>query len=156
MGQWTKEHLLDAWQHYESVVERCGKSNDWNDYADLFTEDGRYVDDVDPDRNSREEIRDWITGIYTNPVARAVRTFVTKWFIVDEERGWVIAEFDNIWDDPGNGQVFSFRNYTLMKYAGDYQWCFQEDQYNPQKRMEAGMGWMQARQAVKKSVKETV
>ncbi len=48
-----------------------------------------------------------------------VRTFVTKWFIVDEERGWVIAEFDNIWDDPGNGKVFSFRNYTLMKYAGD-------------------------------------
>lgn len=150
MGTWSKEHLLEAWAYYEDVVERCGKSNDWSEYADLFTENARYVDDIDEGRNSREEIRKWLKDIYTNPVAQQVKTFVTKWFIVDEDRGWVIAEFDNIFDDPGDGGIYSFRNYTLMKYAGDYKWNFQEDQYNPAKRMEAGLGWMAAKESIDK------
>ena len=147
MGKWSKEHLLDAWQHYEEVVERCAKSADWNEYADLFTEDARYVDDVWEVRNSREEIREWLNECFSSYPGKALRTLVTKWFIVDEDRGWVIAEFDNILDDPGNGEVYSFRNYTLMKYAGDYKWSFQEDQYNPEKMMEAAKAWMEAKEA---------
>lgn len=146
MGEWSKEHLLEAWEDYESVVEKCGKDVDWNAYADLFTDSAHYVDDIDEDRKSREEIRAWLNGKFDSPVGAAVRTFVTKWFIVDEDRGWVIAEFDNIFDDPGDGQVYSFRNYTLMKYAGDFKWSFQEDQYNPEKMMEAGLGWMKAKE----------
>ena len=53
------------------------------------------------------------------------------WYLVDEERGWVVCEWRNRMRDPGNGEISEEKNYTRLKYAGNMQWSFEEDIYNP-------------------------
>jgi hypothetical protein len=33
--------------------------------------------------------------------------------------------------DPGDGSIHQAYNFTLLKYAGDGKWSYEEDIYNP-------------------------
>ena len=46
MGKWARDEIEGAFRHYEEVVEKCGRSVDWDAYADLFTEDAEYYDEM--------------------------------------------------------------------------------------------------------------
>jgi hypothetical protein len=48
--------------------------------------------------------------------------------------------------DPGDGSVHQAYNFSLMKYAGDGLWSYEEDIYNPSHFVEMLNGW-QARKA---------
>ena len=38
----------------------------------------------------------------------------------------------NVMRDPGDGTVFECPNLTVLHYAGEDRWAFQEDVYDPQ------------------------
>lgn len=43
--------------------------------------------------------------------------------------------------DPGDGSVISATNISIITYAGNGQWCRQEDIYNPLRFLRAAMKW---------------
>jgi hypothetical protein len=65
---------------------------------------------------------------------------------VDVERGWVVLEYRNVMNDPGDGRDYQEKSYTRLKYAGNKQWRFEEDIYSPL-RMRAMLDrWLDARE----------
>ena len=48
--------------------------------------------------------------------------------------------------DPGDGSLHQEYNFTLLKYAGDMKWSYEEDVYNPAPFGEMVAGWMKRKQ----------
>ncbi|RMH67551.1 MAG: nuclear transport factor 2 family protein [Actinomyces sp.] len=131
MGRWTRQELEDAFAHYREVARRAGTSGDWNEWADLFTEDATYVEHHFGTFGGREAIRRWITTTMSEWPNSEMVHFPVEWYVIDEERGWVVCQVWNRFADPGDGSVHQAHNFTLLKYAGDGLWSYEEDVYNP-------------------------
>ena len=43
----------------------------------------------------------------------------------------MFSEVQNTMRDPGDGSVHQRPNITILKYAGDGLWSYEEDAYNP-------------------------
>lgn len=67
--------------------------------------------------------------------------FPVTWYVVDEERGWIVAEIMNRMEDPGDGSIHEAANLSVLHYAGDGQWSHEEDVYNPNNFMAMIQGW---------------
>ena len=50
--------------------------------------------------------------------------------------------------DPGDGTIISATNISIVTYAGDGQWCRQEDIYNPLRFLQAGIKWCRKAEAL--------
>ena len=57
--------------------------------------------------------------------------FPIDWYVVDEERGWIVCQVENRMEDPGDGSIHQGANITILHYAGAGQWSYEEDVYNP-------------------------
>ena len=73
--------------------------------------------------------------------------FPIEWYIIDEERGWVVCHVWNRMEDPGDGSIHQEYNFTLLKYAGDNRWSYEEDIYNPMRFGAMVAEWEAARKA---------
>ncbi len=71
--------------------------------------------------------------------------FPIEWSVIDEERGWVVCQVWNRMSDPGDGSLHQAYNFTLLKYAGDGKWSYEEDVYNPKHFQDMIAGWLEAR-----------
>ena len=47
------------------------------------------------------------------------------------DKGWVITEIPNRMKDPGDGSIHETPVITVLAYAGDGKWSYEEDAYNP-------------------------
>ena len=54
-----------------------------------------------------------------------------EWYIIDAERGWLVCQVWNRMADPGDGSLHQEYNFTLLKYADNGLWSYEEDVYNP-------------------------
>jgi hypothetical protein len=61
----------------------------------------------------------------------AMPEFPIGWSVIDDDRGWVICQVWNRMADPGDGSIHQAYNVTILKYAGDGRWSYEEDIYNP-------------------------
>jgi hypothetical protein len=129
MGQFSRDELRQALEVYEQMLVRCVKSWDWNEFADQFTEDALYIEHDLGTFHGREEIREWILKLMGSGPAR-FEAFPTKWYFIDEEKGWVLGCFENRKPDLGDGKEYTADSWTMLKYAGDGKWSYQEDMYN--------------------------
>ena len=96
--------------------------------------------------HGREAIYDWIQSTMNEPAALEMTQFPIEWYVIDEERGWVVCQVWNRMNDPGDGTVHQAYNFTLLKYAGNNQWSYEEDIYNPAKFQDMMLGWAAAKQ----------
>jgi ketosteroid isomerase-like protein len=131
MGKWSREELEDAWRRYQESVVDVGKTWDWSSYADHFTEDAKYVEHALGNMEGRENIREWIVSTMNTFPGSEMPLYPTTWHAIDEEKGWVFSEVQNTMRDPGDGSVHQRPNITILKYAGDGLWSYEEDAYNP-------------------------
>ncbi|MEE2678968.1 MAG: nuclear transport factor 2 family protein [Myxococcota bacterium] len=151
MGRWTREEIQEALDLYSKTALEAGTSGDWNPWADLFTEDATYVEHLYGTFGGREAIRKWISSTMAEWPNHQMQYFPHEWAIIDEERGWVVAQIWNRMVDPGDGSVHQSYNYTLLKYAGNMQWSFEEDIYNPDHFRTMIRGWFDARKRCKEA-----
>jgi hypothetical protein len=79
----------------------------------------------------------------------AFTSFPIEWYVIDEERGWVICHVWNRLEDPGDGSIHQEYNLTVLHYAGDGLWSFEEDIYNPEKFAVVFGEWMQRRRELR-------
>lgn len=142
MARWTRAELEEAFAAYQRTALRAGTTGDWNPWADQFTEDATYVEHHYGTFGGREAIRRWITETMASFPGNAMPHFPVEWYVIDEERGWVVAQIWNRMADPGDGSVHQASNITLLKYAGDGRWSYEEDVYNPAHFATMLEGWM--------------
>lgn len=142
-ARWSRPELEAAFEHYQSEVRRASAAWDWNIFADLFVEDAVYVEHMFGEFRGREEIRRWITSTMNSFPGSSMPAFPIKWHVIDEERGWVVCDVINRMADPGDGSVHEASNLTVLHYAGDNLFSYEEDAYNPMSFMAMVKGWCQ-------------
>jgi uncharacterized protein (TIGR02246 family) len=145
MGRWTRAELEDAFAAYQRTALLAGTTGDWNAWADMFTEDATYIEHHYGTFGGREAIRRWITATMAEWPGSEMPHFPVEWYVIDEERGWVVCQVWNRMADPGDGSVHQQYNYTLLKYAGDGRWSYEEDIYNPEHFASMVKGWVDRR-----------
>ena len=145
MGKWSRAEIEEAFDNYQRVALEAGMSGDWNPWADLFTEDATYVEHLFGTFGGREAIRRWITTTMAESPNNEMKYFPIEWYIIDEDRGWVVCQVWNRMVDPGDGSLHQAYNFTLLKYAGDDKWSYEEDVYNPKYFQEMIAGWFAAK-----------
>ena len=144
MGRFSREEIEDAFHTYRKTALHAGTTGDWDAWADLFTEDATYIEHLFGTFGGREAIRRWITTTMVKDPNPRMKYFPWEWYMIDEERGWVVGQVWNRMEDPGDGSVHQAYNFTLLKYAGDGKWSFEEDVYNPAHFGQMLKGWFEA------------
>jgi hypothetical protein len=147
VGQFGRKEIEDAFTRFQEAAARCGRSGDWSEWADCFTEDAEYYEHHYGRMRGRPAILAWIHDTMSQPINREMRAFPIDWHVIDEERGWVICQVQNVMDDPGDGSRHAEYNWTLLHYAGDGRFSYEEDMYNPKEFGEMITGWLAAKRA---------
>jgi hypothetical protein len=140
----TRDELEDAFAHYQRQVATAAETGDWNHFADLFTEDADYDEHAFGVLKGREQIRRWVIGTMTSFPGNAMVSFPPAWYVIDKQRGWIVCDVRNLMRDPGDGSVHEASNYTRLIYAGDRQFSFEEDVYNPARFQQMTVRWARA------------
>ncbi len=132
----TRDEVEAAWRHFVAV----GDSGDWNAWADLHSEDGLWVEHHLGTFHGREAIRRAIVDV----MAKAPpMEFPVEWHVIDGPR--VVYYPWQVFPPPeGSRDVFRFGCVTILEYAGDGLWSFQEDLYNPREAEEVVKRWAAA------------
>ncbi len=146
--QWSRSEIENAFVKYQRKAAEAGTTADWREWADQFTDDAIYIEHHYGTFTGREAIYDWISAYMPDYPGRDMPEFPIEWYIIDEERGWVVCQFWNRMKDPGDGSVHQEYNFTLLKYAGDGKWSYEEDVYNPMRFGVMVGEWEAARRAV--------
>lgn len=121
MGTYTRDELERAFVHYW----RTGAAGeDWDAWADLFTEDCTYFEHWYGLMHGREAVRRWIV-----PVMEKYREIYTgyEWHVVDPERGRVVFYVQNRRDHPTGAGTIDFPGVSILTYAGGGRWSREED-----------------------------
>lgn len=145
MGDWTRDELEAAFVAYQEAAAKAGRTGDWAAWADQFTEDAVYVEHHYGRFEGREAIRTWISQTMADFPGRDMPAFPVGWYVLDEERGWIVCQVLNRMADPGDGSVHEMDNITILHYAGDGLWSYEEDVYNPAHFATMVSGWIQRR-----------
>jgi hypothetical protein len=137
----TREEIDEAFRHFQTEVVKATSEPNWELFANLFTEDARYYEHAYGRFEGREQIARWAQKTMSSFPGNAMPGFPVAWHVIDEARGWVVCEIRNIMFDPGDGSVHEASNITILHYAGDNQWSYEEDVYNPQKFFDMVTAW---------------
>ena len=121
MSRFSREELDRAFQLYW----RTGAvGEDWDAWADLFTEDADYIEHFLGTMKGREAIRAWI-----KPIMEQYCELYTayEWHTIDEAGGRVIVYMQNRRDHPSGSGTIDFPGVTILDYAGNNRWQREED-----------------------------
>ena len=140
--------FLEAFAKFEQTVDRAAQTRDWDPWVEQYSPDIVYVEHAAGTMRGREEVRSWIWKTMETFPGSYMTAFPSLWSVIDEPTGRIICELDNPMADPGDGTVISATNISIITYAGDGQWCRQEDIYNPLRFLRAGMKWCRKAQAL--------
>lgn len=121
MGKFGRDELDEAFRRY---WQAGAVGEDWDAWSDLFTPDALYVEHVLGVRTGREEIRAWI-----KPIMAEYSELYTayEWHVVDAERDQIVVMMQNRRDDPSGSGTIDFPGITILRYAGDGLFSYEED-----------------------------
>jgi hypothetical protein len=128
MGRFGRDELEQAFRTYW----RTGAvGEDWEAWANLFTEDCLYIEHMYGTMHGREAVRTWIV-----PIMEKYRDIYTgyEWHVVDPDSGRAIVYLQNRRDHPSGQGTFDFPGVTILEYAGDGKWQSEEDFYSTAER----------------------
>jgi hypothetical protein len=147
-GIFTRSELAAAFEEFEQTVACAAETRDWDAWVAQYTPDVEYIEHAAGTMKGREEVRAWIRKTMTTFPGSHMIAFPSLWSVIDEPTGRIICELDNPMADPGDGTVISATNISIITYAGNGQWCRQEDIYNPLRFVRAAMKWCKKAQAL--------
>ena len=114
----------DLEQAFQKYWRTGAVGEDWDAWADLFTEDAQYVEHVLGNLNGREAIRAWIKPI----MAQYGELYtVYEWHSIDPASGRAIVYMQNRRDHPSGRGTIDFPGVTILDYAGNGRWRREED-----------------------------
>lgn len=146
MARWTRDELERAFDVYQAAALRGAQTGDWSDWANCFTEDATYYEHHFGRFWGRERIRDWITRTMAEYPACHMRAFPVTWYSIDVEKGWIFCEVMNRMEDLADNRIHQEPNITILHYAGNGLFSYEEDAYNPANMGRMMKGWIKARE----------
>lgn len=96
---------------------------DWDAWADRFTEDALYVEHVLGNMEGREAIRAWIKPI----MAQYGELYTAYEWHMAEPSGRCVVYMQNRRDHPSGKGTIDFPGITILQYAGGGLWSLEED-----------------------------
>jgi hypothetical protein len=141
MGAFTRQELDDAFAVYQQGSEKAAASGDWATWAEQFTDDARYLEHAYGTFVGRDAIRGWITKTMAVFPGSCMSSFPIEWYVADDSRGWIVCEIWNRMMDIGDDELHQASNLTVLHYAGDGLWSYEEDVYNPADFMKMLQRW---------------
>lgn len=136
MSKFSRGEVEEAWRNFVAV----GDSGDWNAWADLHSIDGRWVEHHLGTFVGREAIRKAIVDVM-KPVP--MMEFPVGWHVIEGSR--VVYYPWQVMPDPkGRGDDYRFGCVTILEYAGDGLFSYQEDLYNPIEAQAVMKRWIAA------------
>ncbi|WP_461159119.1 nuclear transport factor 2 family protein [Sphingobium sp. TomMM35A] len=149
---WPREEIVAAVEHFDAVCARAFLGHDHEEWVDCFTDDVIYKElamQMDgtwlPTMRGKEAARQWINTVFNRFPIDSQTQFPIGWYVIDEDLGWVVLEWRNQMEDPGNGEHFEERSYTRLKYGGKGQFSMEEDIYDPNRMREMIVRWLESR-----------
>lgn len=124
---------------YDNFVA-VGDSGDWDAWADLHTVDGVWVEHHLGTFHGREAIRRAITDVMAG--APPTMRFPVEWVVIDGPR--VVYYPWQVLPHPTGGEDIRFGCVTILEYAGDGMFSYQEDVYDPNDGVAAFTEWIAA------------
>lgn len=134
--RYPEDEVRAAYENFVAV----GESGDWNAWAELHTVDGVWVEHHLGTFRGREEIRRAITEVMA--MAPSTMTFPVEWVVFDGNR--VVYYPWQVLPHPTGGEDLRFGCVTILEYAGDGQFSYQEDLYNPNEGEKTFGAWIAA------------
>lgn len=132
----SPEEVRAAYDNFVAV----GDSGDWEAWADLHTKDGVWVEHHLGTFHGRDAIKKAIVEVMTQ--APSDMRFPVEWVMIDGDQ---VVYYP--WQElphPTGGEPFRFGCVTILKYAGDGQFSYQEDLYNPAEGERVFGAWIAA------------
>jgi hypothetical protein len=112
----------------------------WAAWPDRLTEDVRYREHFYGDMHGREAVRAWIVGLMAQ---RTDVHAVLDWYIVSGHR--LVLNMQNRYYNPDPaGEPFDFPGLTILEYAGDGLFGYQEDYWSQRLAKVAYTSWAAA------------
>jgi hypothetical protein len=145
MARFSRGEIEAAFRRFQEAAATAAATGDWRGWAECFTEDATYYEHHFGRMSGREQILAWITETMSAFPNDHMVAFPVDWYVVDEDRGWVICQVQNRMADPGDGSVHEVYNWTRLEYAGDGRFSYEEDMYNPAEFVAMIERWMEAR-----------
>jgi hypothetical protein len=137
----TRDELAVAFANFEQTVARAAETRNWDAWVAQYTPNVDYIEHAAGTMKGREQVLTWIRKTMTTFPGSHMTAFPSLWSVIDEPTGRIICELDNPMVDPGDGTIISATNISIITYAGDGQWCRQEDIYNPLRFLRAALKW---------------
>jgi hypothetical protein len=137
----SRAELESAFEHYQATVRRTVAERDWALFAGVFTEDASYNEHAYGRFQGRAAIAEWAVRTMTTFPGNAMVEFPITWSVLDPDRGWIVCEVQNVMPDPGDGGAHRSPNLTILHYAGDNLFSYEEDVYNPMRFTEMVARW---------------
>jgi len=139
--------LEAAFASYRAAADHGAETGDWTSFAEHFTEDCFYLEHLMGEMHGRDEVLAFYNrSMVEQYPGNCIETFPIEWWIIDAERGWIVFKAWSVMEDPGDGSDHRTYNISIVHYAGDGKFSYQEDIYNPMRFGEMIGGW-EARRA---------
>jgi len=139
MSEFSREEIKAAFDNRIALQE----SNDWDGYTDTFTEDAVYVDHHEGTFEGKEAIRKWLVAVMAPCEGW---TFPVEWVVFEGDR--IISKwFNRLPGQRVDGSHYEFAGITVMIYAGNGLFSYQEDMYNWEKAVPLLEEWSEAQSA---------
>ena len=148
MAQWSKEEIQAAFNDFQTAAYKGAQTQDWRDWADCFTEDATYFEHHYGKFWGRENIFNWISDIMSPWPVNAMTAFPISWYSIDVDKGWIFCEVMNRMEDLGDGQIYEEPNITILHYAGNGLFSYEEDAYNPENMGKMIGRWIAAKKII--------
>jgi hypothetical protein len=109
----------------------------WAAWPDRLTEDVEYIEHVYGEMSGREAVRTWITGLMAE---RSDVHAVLDWYVISGRR-LVLSMTNRYYNPDPAGAAFDFPGLTVLGYAGDGLFGYQEDYWSQRRAKVAYLGW---------------
>jgi hypothetical protein len=133
-----------AFRHYQEVAAVAAAHQDWSAWVECFTPDVHYIEHHYGEIHGREAVLDWIQSTMNVWPVKLMNSFPWDWWVIEEDRGWVIGQVENRMADPGDGKLYQEYNWSRLVYAGNGLFSSEEDVYNPARFGDMLKNWMKA------------
>ena len=134
MGRFTREEIDTAFKRYQEVGLTAARSGDWKVWGSIFTEDCGYWEHSLGQWGGRDAVAREMGALMHKTEGTPwiwVNQYPVDAYVIDEDRGWVWSLIWNRMEDAGDGLVRQCPCLTLLHYAGDGLFSFEEDLYDP-------------------------